>query len=148
VKPAIEQFGGTLDLWRVSMKPGKPVALAHAASKPVVCLPGNPVSAFAVFTVLVSPLLRSMQGRAQIMPPLQYGQLAAQREFKESREEFLRVRAQASTEGLTQLTPYPQQGSGIISSLSWASGLARIPANVPVKHGDVVPYYDFQHWLA
>lgn len=148
VKPAIEQFGGTLDLWRVCMKPGKPVALAHAANKPIVCLPGNPVSAFAVFTMLVSPLLRSMQGRAQIMPPLQYGQLASQKEFNDSREEFLRVKAQTNTKGLTQLTPYPQQGSGIISSLSWASGLARIPANTSVKNGDIVPYYDFQHWLA
>src|SRR3546814_20161494 len=95
--------------------------------------------------MLVSPLLRSMQGRAQIMPPLQYGQLASQKEFNDSREEFLRVKAQTNTKGLTQLTPYPQQGSGIISSLSWASGLARIPANTSVQNGAIVPYYDFQH---
>ncbi|NYT86852.1 gephyrin-like molybdotransferase Glp [Pollutimonas harenae] len=148
VKPAIEQFGGSLDLWRVCMKPGKPVALAHAANKPIVCLPGNPVSAFAVFTLLVSPLLRSMQGRTRIMPPLGYGKLSTQKEFKDSREEFLRVNAQANIEGHTHLKPYPQQGSGIISSLSWASGLARIPANTSIKDGDIVPYYDFQHWLA
>ncbi len=148
VKPAIEQFGGTLDLWRVCMKPGKPVALAHAANKPIVCLPGNPVSAFAVFAVLVSPLLRSMQGRAQIMPPLQYGRLATEKTFNDSREEFLRVRMQANQDGVSQLMPYPQQSSGVISSLSWASGLARIPANTPVTNGTVVPYYDLPHWLA
>lgn len=148
VKPAIEQFGGSLDLWRVCMKPGKPVALAHAASKPIVCLPGNPVSAFAVFALLVSPLLRSMQGRARIMPLLGYGRLGTRKEFRDSREEFLRVNAQTNIDGQTHLTPYPQQGSGIISSLSWASGLARIPANTLVTDGDIVPYYDFQHWLA
>ncbi|MDS1140608.1 molybdopterin molybdotransferase MoeA [Pusillimonas sp. SM2304] len=148
VKPAIEQFGGTLDLWRVCMKPGKPVALAHVADKPIVCLPGNPVSAFAVFTVLVTPLLRSMQGRAQIMPPPQYGTLVTKKHFNDSREEFLRVRAESTPQGLMQLTPYPQQGSGIISSLSWASGLARIPANTPVTQGAAVPYYDLRHWLA
>ena len=148
VKPAIEQFGGTLDLWRVSMKPGKPVALAHAANKPIVCLPGNPVSAFAVFTMLVSPLLRTMQGRAQFMPPLQYGRLSTSKRFHDSREEFLRVQTQAQTDGTLALAPYPQQGSNILSSLAWAGGLARIQANTTVEDGAVVPYYDFQHWLA
>lgn len=148
VKPAIEQLGGTLNLWRVCMKPGKPVALAHAANKPIVCLPGNPVSAFAVFTVLVTPLLRGMQGRAQIMPALQYGVLAGKKSFNESRDEFLRVRPEYSQDGMPALTPYPHQGSGIISSLSWAGGLARIPANTTVKPGDVVAYYDLTHWLA
>src|SRR5690606_8884006 len=137
-----------LDLWRVCMKPGKPVALAHAANKPIVCLPGNPVSAFAVFTTLVSSLIRSMQGRAQVMPVLQYGRLCTQKTFNDSREEFLRVNAQPDASGITQLTPHAQQGSGIISSLAWASGLARIPANTPIQDGAIVPYYDFQHWLA
>ena len=149
VKPAIEQFGGSMDLWRVRMKPGKPVALAHAANKPVVCLPGNPVSAFAVFTTLVSPLLRSMQGRAQIMPALQYGRLITSKTFHDSREEFIRVQASAQADdGSLELTAYPQQGSNIISSLAWANGLARIPANTSVGSGTIVPYYDFQHWLA
>src|SRR5690606_29228414 len=49
VKPVITRLGGQLDLWRVRMKPGKPVALAQVAGATVVCLPGNPVSAFAVF---------------------------------------------------------------------------------------------------
>ncbi|NYT62422.1 molybdopterin molybdotransferase MoeA [Alcaligenaceae bacterium] len=148
VKPTIEQLGGTLDLWRVRMKPGKPVALAYAQDKPIVCLPGNPVSAFAVFTVLVSPLIRHMQGRAQVFPELQYGKLSADKVFNDKREEFLRVRAESNGQGLGLLLPHPQQGSGIISSLPWATGFARIPANTPVNNGDVVPYYDLRHWLA
>jgi molybdopterin molybdotransferase len=148
VKPAIENAGGTLDLWRVRMKPGKPVALAHAHGKPIVCLPGNPVSAFAVFTLLVSPLVRTMQGRHAVMPRVLYGTLDAGRDFDEPREEFLRVRYEASAHGTGKLVPYPHQGSGVISSLPWADGLARIPANTHVTAGETVTYYDFKDWLA
>ncbi|RYF58613.1 MAG: molybdopterin molybdenumtransferase MoeA, partial [Comamonadaceae bacterium] len=68
VKPALHALGATLDMWRVRMKPGKPVALAHLNGVPVVGLPGNPVSAYAVFTLLVTPLIRRMQGRTDIFP--------------------------------------------------------------------------------
>jgi molybdopterin molybdotransferase len=148
VKPVIEQMGGNLDLWRVCMKPGKPVALAHASNKPIVCLPGNPVSAFAVFVLLVSPLVRMMQGRDEVLPPVQYGKLSTSTTFKENREEFIRVRAVHAPDGSTALQPYAQQGSGIISSLPWSSGLARIPVNTAIGDGDVVGYYSWAHWLA
>jgi molybdopterin molybdotransferase len=148
VKPVIEQLGGSLDLWRVCMKPGKPVALAHAGNTPIVCLPGNPVSAFVVFTLLVSPLIRNMQGRSQVVPDVQYGRLDTDRKFNDKRDDFLRVIAEYSSDGLSRLLPYWKQGSGIISSLTWASGLARVPANTLVQGGDVVAYYDLQHWLA
>lgn len=148
VKPAIEQAGGTLDLWRVCMKPGKPVALAHIGNKPIVCLPGNPVSAFAVFTMLVTPLVRTMQGRAAAIPDVQFGRLMAARHFHEKREEFLRVRAEFGADDQPLLRPYPHQGSGIISSLPWASGFARIPAGTRVDDGATVRYYDLKHWLS
>jgi molybdopterin molybdotransferase len=147
VKPAIEQLGGTLDLWRVCMKPGKPVALAHAKNRPIICLPGNPVSAFTVFAVLVSPMVRAMQGRAEIMPLIQSGRLKTVNEFRETREEFLRVRANPTAQDLLELVPYDKQGSGMISSLPWAGGFARIRANTPTRDGDIVPYYDYRHWL-
>lgn len=148
VKPVIEQLGGTLDLWRVCMKPGKPVALAYAQDKPIVCLPGNPASAFAVFTVLVSPLIRSMQGRAQVFPDVQFGRIATDKTLCDKREEFLRVQARCNAQATLDLHPFPKQGSGVVSSLPWATGLARIPANTQVNDGDVVPYYDLRHWLA
>ena len=147
VKPTLELLGGTLDLWRVCMKPGKPVALAQVRDKPVVCLPGNPVSAFVVFGLLVSPLVRKLQGRADLFPPVAYGRLRTQRAFHETREEFLRVQCRPERTGLPVLTPYEQQGSAIISALPWASGLARIPVNTTVTDDDVVAYYDFAHWL-
>lgn len=148
VKPAIEQAGGTLDLWRVKMKPGKPVALAHAQGKPIVCLPGNPVSAFAVFALLVSPLIRHMQGREQWLPAVEYGRLAQAAPFNDTRDEFIRVKARHGTDGETQLNVFSRQGSGVVSSLPWSEGLARIPAGTQVNAGELVPYYSWAHWLA
>src|SRR3546814_900659 len=148
VKPTIEKLGGKLDLWRVSMKPGKPVALASAGNKPIVCLPGNPGSAFAVFMLLVSPLIRTMQGRSRAIPMVQHGKLGAGKVFNETRDEFLRVRCQPAPDGSSTLMPYRHQGSGGISALPWASGLARIPAGTPADTGDIVAYYDARHWLA
>lgn len=148
IKPAIEQLGGELDLWRVNMKPGRPVALAHIKGKPVVGIPGNPVSAFVVFALLVSPLIRTMQGQAQALPPVQYGVLQTDRVFDDERVAFLRVQAHYDDQSLPGLTPHHDQGSAIISSLAWAHGLARLPANTTIKQGNVVRYYDLAHWLS
>lgn len=148
VKPALESLGATLALWKVRMKPGKPVAMAHVNGKPVVCLPGNPVSAFAVFTVLVSPLLRRMQGRSEIFPQTSALTLRTPHPRQDSREEFLRVRRMVNAGGVGELEAFDRQGSGVVSSLPWATGLARIPAGVPVYDGEKVAYYDFRHWLA
>ncbi|MDX3893905.1 gephyrin-like molybdotransferase Glp [Pusillimonas sp.] len=147
VKPAIEKAGGELDLWRVRMKPGKPVALAHAQGKPIVCLPGNPVSAFAVFALLVSPLVRRMQGRGQWLPAVEYARLDSQPPFNDIRDEFIRVRAERGDDGNTRLGVFSRQGSGVISSLPWSDGLARIPAGRQFEAGDLVPYYSWSAWL-
>jgi molybdopterin molybdotransferase len=147
VKPALQSLGAELDLWRVRMKPGKPVALAHIGATPVVSLPGNPVSAFAVFTLLVTPLIRRMQGRAQVYPAIVQLALRTDTPRTDSREEFLRVRHTVAIGGSAELTPYVHQGSGVVSSLPWADGLARIPAGVPVYDGEKVEYYAFSHWL-
>ena len=147
VKPTLEALGGELALWKVRMKPGKPVALAHIGGKPVVCLPGNPVSAYAVFTLLVSPLLRRMQGRRDPFPPVRRVVLRTQTVRQDSREEFLRVQCRPEGDG-EALHPYRHQGSGAIGSLPWADGLARIPPDTPVPDGTPVDYYDFARWLA
>src|SRR5690606_3337680 len=91
VKPAIESIGGQLDLWKVRMKPGKPLALAYVQDKPLVCLPGNPVSSYAVFALMVSPLVRRLQGRRETLPAIRYGVLQGERHFQGDREEFIGV---------------------------------------------------------
>lgn len=146
VKPAIEQMGGHMDLWRVRMKPGRPVTLAQVHRTPVIGLPGNPVSAYAVFVLMVSPLIRRLQGRSQILPPVLYGYLDSNKSFYGTRDEFLRVQATPKSDGHLQLIPHPKQGSAMISSLAWASGLARIPAEQSITNGSIVRYYDFRLW--
>lgn len=148
VKPALAALGGELSLWKVRMKPGKPVALAMIGDKPVVSLPGNPVSAYAVFAMLVTPLMRRMQGRAELFPPVSRLPLRTEHPRQDSREEFLRVQRRAADDGNAELVPYGHQGSGVISSLPWSTGLARLPADVRVQDRDRVPYYDLRHWLA
>jgi len=148
VKPALAALGGELSLWKVRMKPGKPVALAKIDGKPVVSLPGNPVSAYAVFAMLVSPLVRRMQGRETLFPPISHLPLRTEQPRQDAREEFLRVQRHPAEDGGAELVPYVHQGSGVISSLPWATGLARLPAGVPVHDNDRVPYYDLRHWLA
>lgn len=146
VKPAIEQLGGEMNLWKVRMKPGKPVALAHIGQTPIVGLPGNPVSSFAVFTLMVSPMIRILQGRRHAMPRVLYGKLDSDTVFHGWREEFIRVQARPDADGFLYLTPHAQQGSAIISSLGWSTGLARIPAEQHVGLGATVAYYDLKHW--
>lgn len=148
VKPVLESLGGKLALWKVRMKPGKPVALAHIGDKPVVCLPGNPVSVYAVYAMLVSPLVRHMQGRTQLFPPVATAALRTAQPRQDSREEFLRVQWQRDDRGAPQLVPYANQDSAVVSSIPWATGLARLPAGTPVQDGDLVGYYDLRHWLA
>jgi molybdopterin molybdotransferase len=149
IKPVLHDLGASLDLWRVRMKPGKPVALAHLGDVPVVGLPGNPVSAFVVFTLLVTPLIRRMQGRTDLFPRVQQVPLRLRTPHHDLREEFLRVRlCQASSDSMAELTPVDRQDSSIISSLLWADGLARIPADTPVHNGGRVAYYDFGCWLS
>ncbi|MBC9907954.1 gephyrin-like molybdotransferase Glp [Achromobacter xylosoxidans] len=148
VKPALASLGGELALWKVRMKPGKPVALAQIDGKPVVGLPGNPVSAYAVFTLLVTPLMRRMQGRDTLFPPTSLLPLRTEHPRQDSREEFLRVQRRLADDGSAELVPYGHQGSGVISSLPWATGLARLPADVQVQDKDRVAYYDLRHWLA
>lgn len=146
VKPAIESLGGEMQMWRVRMKPGKPVALASVNGTPIVGLPGNPVSAYAVFTLMVSPLIRNMQGRTVVLPRVLHGSLNSQQHYKDGRDEFLRVQAEGKANETLRLTPHEQQGSNMLSSLAWATGLARVPANSESTNGANVAYYDFSIW--
>ncbi|RKP55709.1 gephyrin-like molybdotransferase Glp [Pararobbsia silviterrae] len=148
VKPVLESLGGNLALWKVRMKPGKPMALARVGGKPVVCLPGNPGSVFAVFVVMVTPLIRRMQARDTVFPIVSNLPLRTARTLDESREVFLRVAYQLDTHGAGELIPYGSQGAGNIGTMIGASGLARLAAGVPIADRDLVAYYDLERWLA
>lgn len=138
IKPAVESLG-RIDMWRVALKPGKPVALGEVKGKPFIGLPGNPVSSFVTFLLLARPYLLKLQGRKdlQAMPV----KVRADFDWTKPgpREEFVRVRRNA--EGGLDL--YHTQNSQVLTSCAWADGLVDIPAGSVVKKGDIVLYYPF-----
>jgi len=141
IKPAVESVGH-LDMWKVKMKPGKPLAYGEVDGKPFIGLPGNPVSAFATFNLFARPYLLSMQGQSEVM----VNPLWLKADFDWTKVGFRRdfVRARLENQGQeTVVTLYPNQGSGVLTSTVWADGLAVIPEDSAVAKGDMVAYFPF-----
>jgi molybdopterin molybdotransferase len=143
VKPAVQELG-TLDLWQIAMKPGKPFAHGRVGGAHFIGLPGNPVSSFVTFLLLVRPFLLRLQGATVLQPPAM--QVPAHFDWKrpDKRREFLRVRRDAS--GGLEL--FPNQSSGVLTSTVWADGLADVPAEQTLAHGDPVRYLSLADLLA
>jgi len=147
VKPAVEAEG-RLDLWKIAIKPGKPLAFGEITSsgKPVwfVGLPGNPVSSFVTFVTLVRPFIRRLQGVQQVLP--RASAMRADFDWKkaDARQEFLRARINAG--GGLEL--FPNQGSGVTTSLVWGDGLVVNPPATTVAQGDLVQFIPFAELLA
>ena len=141
IKPAVEQLG-QLDLWKVKMKPGKPLAYGVVSGKPFIGLPGNPVSALITFHMFARPYLLTMQGQMNVLPQPIW--LRAGFDWPKSgfRREFVRVKLN-QIEQSTEVILFPNQGSGVLTSAVWADGLAVIPEDSTVSKGDLVAYYAF-----
>ncbi len=133
---------GTLDLWRLAIKPGKPFAYGQFDGTPVLGLPGNPGAVFVTFCILALPYLRKMQGlQSRPQPELQVPlNFAVAKPGK--RREFLRVRLVEHAGGMA-LEQYPNQSSGVLSSASWGDGFAVIPENTVLEPGALVRYLPF-----
>ena len=151
VKPAVQQLG-RLDLWQIAIKPGKPFAFgqlprADGGACLFAGLPGNPVSSFVTFVLLVRPLLLQLQGATQtVQSALPALPLRADFDWPRSgpRREFLRVRRNADG----GLDLYPNQGSAVLTALHWADGLVDLPAGQTIARGDTVRYLPLAEALA
>ena len=143
IKPAVEQLG-SIDVWRVSLKPGKPLAFGNVKGVPFIGLPGNPVSGFVVFLMLARPYLLRRSGLLDVDMRPQH--IRADFEWPKAgvREEFVRVRRN----DLGGLDLYRSQNSQVLSSCAWADGLVDIPAGTVVHRGDLVNYYPFCQFFA
>jgi len=135
VKAAVEYLG-VLDLWKIAMKPGKPFAHGRIGDTDFIGLPGNPVSSFVTFLMLVRPFLLARQGVTAIEPVRL--PLIAAFDWKKAgdRREFLRVRLNSTG----QVELFPRQGSGVLTSMVWSDGLVDLPAGQTIAAGDVVAY--------
>ncbi len=148
VKPAVEALGG-LNLWQISMKPGKPFAFGFLNSQVsnhsafFMGLPGNPVSSFVTYQLLVRPFLLALQGVSSSQSePLQ---MRADFDLPkpDKRREFLRVKR--NSQGGLDL--FPNQSSGVLTSVVWGDGVVDNPGSNPIQSGDWVRFYPFSEWL-
>lgn len=146
VKAAVEE-AGSLDLWKLAIKPGKPFASGKVHGRQFFGLPGNPVSSFVTFLLLVRPSLLSMQGCSDIAVNSILLPTGFAIQESGERQEYLRVRISRDSEGGCALLPYTNQSSGVGASLSGADGLAIIPPHTEVQVGDSVAYLPFSELL-
>jgi molybdopterin molybdotransferase len=145
LRRALEE-AGRLEMWRVAVKPGKPLAYGRVGGMDVLGLPGNPVSTLVTFCLFVRPFLLRRQGMREVTPrawPVRAGF-----EWPEpgSRREYVRARLDAS-DGEPVARIYAKQGSDVLTSASWADGLVEIPEGVRIARGDGVRYYPFSELL-
>ncbi|MDP6679521.1 MAG: molybdopterin molybdotransferase MoeA [Verrucomicrobiota bacterium] len=134
VRPAIERLGGSLDFWKVAVKPGKPFVLGQADGKPLFGLPGNPVSALVTFLLLVRPALLKMQGATDCRLAKRPGRLADELANRGDRRHFVRVTLDA--DGLVRGAG--GQRSHMLGSLAKANGLVDLPPESRLAKGDPV----------
>ncbi|MEY2993539.1 MAG: hypothetical protein RL357_474 [Pseudomonadota bacterium] len=140
VKPAVESLG-SLSLWSIAIKPGKPFASGwlrrpDGSQAHFIGLPGNPVSSYVTFAVLVRPFLCKLQGRDQCRVHPMTLQANFEWPKADKRREFLRVKRNASG----GLDLFPNQGSGVLTSLAWADGFVDNPPGKTIAFGDNVRF--------
>jgi len=134
LKPAIERLGGSLDFWKVAVKPGKPFVLGQVDGKPVFGMPGNPVSALVTYLLMVRPALLNMQGAAEWRLAKRPGCLVDELANKGDRRHFVRVTI--DDHGLVQSVG--GQRSHMLGSLAKANGLVDLPPGTRLAKGDPV----------
>ena len=146
VKPAVEQIG-KIDLWKIAIKPGKPLAFGRVGQAHFMGLPGNPVAAFITCCLLVRPFILRCQNVSGITPRRLKVRAGFTRTRPDPRREFLRARLGITGDGVNYAELYPNQSSGVLSSVVWADGLIDLPAGSVVGQGDLVDYIPFSEVL-
>ncbi len=143
VKAAVEKLG-RVEMWKVAMKPGKPLVYGRVNDTDFIGLPGNPVSAFVTFGLFVRPFLLKRMGAADVL----YRAFAVQADFAwtraGARREFLRARLQPNG----KLALFPNQSSGVLTSCAWADGLVDLGIGQTVQPGDWVRFIPLTELLA
>jgi len=133
---------GKLIFWKVAIKPGRPISFGFIKQKPIICLPGNPVSVFLLFSMLIKPFLYQLSGAKWNEPKSVPAKINFSMKKKTARMEWLRVIIDKKVSNELVVSKYPKQGSGIISSIAFSDGIIEIPENqTELKPGDVFKFY-------
>ncbi|MEO8057610.1 MAG: gephyrin-like molybdotransferase Glp [Burkholderiales bacterium] len=143
LRPAV-QAEGRIELWQIAMKPGKPLAFGEVdrpdgSAAYIIGLPGNPVSSFVTFLLMVRPVLLRLQGASELQP----GHTSLRADFDwprpDKRREFLRARRNEAG----GLDLFPNQSSGVLTSAVWGDGLVDNPSGQAIQRGDAVRFLAF-----
>ncbi len=143
VKAAVESIG-KLVLWRMAIKPGRPVAMGIIAGTPFIGLPGNPVASFVTFVHVVRPTVLALAGAAQ--QPLVPMPVRAAFTYKKkiARREYVRVNLRRSENGTLEAVKFPREGAGLLSSLVDTDGLVELGEEVTqVGPGQTVGFLSY-----
>lgn len=147
VKAAVERLG-TLELWKVAIRPGKPLAFGSIQGIPFFGFPGNPVSAIVTFWLFARPFILRLQGRSGDIAPLS---LQARADFAwpkpDKRPEYVRARRRRNDAGELVVQVHPSRSSGVLSSVAWADGLVVIPGSRVIQPGDRLEFLPFEGLL-
>jgi molybdopterin molybdotransferase len=149
VKAAVEDVG-SLTFWRLAIKPGRPVAMGVIPSSVVgegaafVGLPGNPVAVFVTFAHLVRPLLIALSGGQPSAPVALPVKVAFPYRKKTNRREYVRVALRTTPEGVIEAVKHPQDGAGVLTSLTQTDGLVELREGVEsIAPGDTVGFLSY-----
>ena len=139
VRTAVARLG-QLKLWKIAVKPGKPLVFARLGDAPFIGLPGNPVSVFVTFCLYARPFLSILQGQTYSAPDFLWVQAGFERKRGHNRREYLRARIEIDESGNNIARLFPNQSSGVLSSIVWADGLVCVPEHQTIQTGQMVRY--------
>jgi molybdopterin molybdotransferase len=143
VRQVVETLGH-LHLWRLAVKPGRPIALGQVGRVPFVGLPGNPVAVVVTFLNIVRPMILRLMGGTDLTP--HHFRVAAAFDYKKKkdRREWVRARLESDGKGGWQAVKFPREGAGILSSLVESDGLVELPEGLTcLEAGTLVDFLPF-----
>jgi len=147
VRRAVES-AGALEMWKIRIKPGKPLAFGRVGEADFLGTPGNPVSTLVTFMLFARPFILKRQGAAVVLPRTIPVSAGFSWRKPGNRREFLRARLASDGHGAPKATIFPRQGSDVLTSAVWADGLVVIPEGATVAPGDAVAYMPFAELLS
>lgn len=143
VKAVVGELG-SVDLWKLALKPGKPLALGRIGTTPFLGLPGNPVSAMVTFMLVGRPLVLRLSGAKNAPAPRCLVVAGFDFKKKPGRREFLRARLATGADGRPVAHKFPSDSSGVLTSMVEADGLVDMPADATtIREGDMVEFLPF-----
>lgn len=145
LKTAIQQLG-QLNLWRVAIQPGKPLAFGTVGNIPWIGLPGNPAASLVTALIIVRPALLAAQGRIAAPPQPLPAQADFTRSKPRARTQYLQAQLQID-QGQLLARLHPQQSSAMLANCCWADGLVVVPPHQAIQAGDTVSFIPYQTLL-